>query len=66
MDQDGGVFRAISTRPCSGRPILGSRGFEDEVCSQALVSASGKTSVRVIGADEDWPVRKVRNALKDE
>jgi hypothetical protein len=39
--------------------------IEDEVSSHALVSASDNSSVRVIPAGEQWPVRTVRGILKD-
>ena len=36
---------------------------EDDLSSHVLVG--GKTKVRVIAAGESWPVREVRNALKE-
>jgi hypothetical protein len=38
--------------------------IDDEVSSHALVNAADKSSVRVIPATEDWPVREVKQALK--
>lgn len=37
--------------------------IDDEVSSHALIGADGK--VRVIPADESWPVREVKSVLKD-
>jgi hypothetical protein len=39
--------------------------IEDEVSSHALVSAGDNSSVRVIPAGEQWPVKTVRGMLKD-
>jgi len=39
--------------------------IDDEVSSHALVNAADKSSVRVIPATEDWPVREVKQALKE-
>jgi hypothetical protein len=39
--------------------------FEDEVSSHALVNAADKSSVRVIPATEEWPVREVKHVLKE-
>jgi hypothetical protein len=36
---------------------------DDEVSSHALVGGGGK--VRVIAADQSWPVREVKSALKE-
>lgn len=36
---------------------------EDDVCSHVLVGDAG--TVRVIPAGESWPVREVKDALKD-
>jgi hypothetical protein len=36
-----------------------------DICSHALVSAEGKSRVRVIPADQEWPVREVKKALKE-
>lgn len=37
--------------------------IDDEVSSHALIGAGGR--VRVIPADESWPVREVKSILKD-
>jgi hypothetical protein len=37
--------------------------IDDEVSSHALISAGG--NVRVIPADESWPVMEVKSILKD-
>ena len=37
--------------------------FDDEVSSHALIGAGAK--VRVITADESWPVREVKSIRKD-
>jgi len=39
--------------------------IDDEISSHALVNAADKSSVRVIPATEDWPVREVKQALKE-
>jgi hypothetical protein len=39
--------------------------IDDEASSHALVSADDNTSVRVIPAGEQWPVREVKGMLKD-
>jgi hypothetical protein len=39
--------------------------IDDAVSSHALVSADDNTSVRVIPAGEQWPVREVKGMLKD-
>jgi hypothetical protein len=39
--------------------------IDDEVSSHALVNAADKSSVRVIPATENWPVREVKQVLKD-
>jgi hypothetical protein len=37
--------------------------IDDEVSSHALIGAGGR--VRVIPADESWPVREVKSIFKD-
>jgi hypothetical protein len=37
----------------------------DDVSSHALVSTRSRDRVRVIHADESWPVQQVKNVLKD-
>jgi hypothetical protein len=37
----------------------------DEVSSHALVASADHSRVRVIPAGESWPVREVKNVLKD-
>jgi hypothetical protein len=37
--------------------------LDDEVYSHALIGTGGK--VRVIPADESWPIREVKSILKD-
>jgi hypothetical protein len=37
--------------------------IDDEVSSHALIGTGGK--VRVISANESWPVREVKSILKD-
>jgi hypothetical protein len=39
--------------------------IDDDVSSHALVSSSDLSRVRVIAAGESWPVREVKNILKD-
>jgi hypothetical protein len=39
--------------------------IDDEVSSHALVNAADKSSVRVIPATENWPVREVKQALRE-
>jgi hypothetical protein len=39
--------------------------IEDEISSHALVSAADGSKVRVIGAGESWPVKQVKNSLRD-
>jgi hypothetical protein len=39
--------------------------IDDDVSSHALVSPSDLSRVRVIPAGESWPVREVKNILKD-
>ena len=40
--------------------------IDDEINSHALVDKSEDSRVRVIPADQEWPVGKVKKALKDE
>jgi hypothetical protein len=37
----------------------------NDASSHALVSESDKSSVRVLPQDENWPVKEVKNTLKD-
>jgi hypothetical protein len=39
--------------------------IEDEISSHALVSAADGSSVKVIPADEAWPVKQVKTVLRD-
>jgi hypothetical protein len=39
--------------------------FDDEICSHALISGDDNSSVRVIPADENWPVKEVKTMLRD-
>jgi hypothetical protein len=39
--------------------------IEDEVSSHALISADDNSSVRVLPVGESWPVREVRQILKE-
>jgi hypothetical protein len=39
--------------------------IEDEVSSHALISAGDNTSVRVLPVGESWPVREVKQILKE-
>ena len=38
--------------------------IEDEFCSHVLVDQSGGTRVRAIEASSDWPIEKLRKALR--
>jgi hypothetical protein len=37
----------------------------DDTCSHALVNETGNTRVRVLPLGENWPVKEVKDALKD-
>jgi hypothetical protein len=39
--------------------------IEDEVSSHALISADDNSSVRVLPVGESWPVREVKQILKE-
>jgi hypothetical protein len=39
--------------------------IDDEISSHALISASDNSRVRVLPANENWPVREVKNLLKE-
>jgi hypothetical protein len=39
--------------------------IEDEISSQALVSAADASKVRVIAVGETWPARQVKKVLRD-
>jgi hypothetical protein len=39
--------------------------IEDGICSHALVTRADGSSVRVIRADQDWPVEVVQHALRE-
>jgi hypothetical protein len=38
---------------------------DDEIASHALVSTADGSKVRVIGAGETWPVKKVKSVLRE-
>ena len=38
---------------------------DDDASSHALVSESDNSRVRVLPQDENWPVKEVKNTLKD-
>ncbi len=39
--------------------------IDDEISSHALISSADGSKVRVIGADETWPVKQVKTKLRD-
>jgi hypothetical protein len=39
--------------------------IEDDICSHVLVAQADGSRVRVIRANEDWPIDVVRHALRD-
>jgi hypothetical protein len=39
--------------------------IEDEIASHVLVSAADRTSVRVIGAGEAWPLKQTKSVLRE-
>jgi hypothetical protein len=39
--------------------------IDDEISSHALVASADHSRVRVISAAESWPVREVKNVLKN-
>jgi hypothetical protein len=39
--------------------------IEDEISSHALISASDNSRVRVLPTNENWPVKEVKNLLKE-
>jgi hypothetical protein len=61
----GRSFPAISTSPSIGKPETELTVVEaaDEVATHALIGDGGKVRVRLVG--ESWPMRDVKDALKD-
>jgi hypothetical protein len=39
--------------------------IDDEISSHALISASDNSRVRVLPTNENWPVKEVKNMLKE-
>jgi hypothetical protein len=39
--------------------------IDDEISSHALISASDNSRVRVLPTNENWPVKEVKNLLKE-
>jgi hypothetical protein len=39
--------------------------IDDEISSHALISASDDSRVRVLPTNENWPVKEVKNLLKE-
>lgn len=57
----GDLARTLGWTPEAAIEVL---PVEDEFCSHVLVNQSDQSRVRVIKANEDWPVQQIQKSFK--
>ena len=57
----GDIPKTLQWRPTTDFDVA---DIDDEICSHALIDRSNGSQVRVISANENWPVAAVRRCLR--